>query len=182
MVNCITTTVSVHITGRSATIECRDLQLAGNKTCPMLIVADLTVYPDRAQLEAIRDAVSAYLTDTEVVPFDDARWDADEGLWTATDATDADVPGSDRLEGDVPSNWTATDATDGDFPDPTPDEHWKGRTDAATLLAPICGGSVDEVPPEYHPTDADWASYREWCESVDAIDAINECRASEVPA
>jgi hypothetical protein len=65
--------------------------------------------------------------------------------------------------------WTQHDAIDMDFPDPTPDQSWKGRTDAATRLAPIAGGS-DDIPPEYHPTDADWEEHRRMFDEIDQGD------------
>jgi hypothetical protein len=37
------------------------------------------------------------------------------------------------------------------------------------MLAPIAGG-CDDIPAEYHPTESDWASYREWADEIDRGD------------
>jgi hypothetical protein len=98
--------------------------------------------------DELDDATEAFVAGFEPVDYDSREWDEDPGLWTPHDAIDLD------------------------FPDPTPDQSWRGRTDAATLLAPIAGGSVDEdrhwtrmkpisggaiddIPPPYEPSEAD---------------------------
>ena len=56
------------------------------------------------------------------------------------------------------------------------------RTATHAPLAPIAGGSVDDLTPEFVPSDADWQCYCQWAESCDRIDECNENRGSEVPA
>jgi hypothetical protein len=120
-----------------------------------LTASPAALHPEDAALEA------AY----PPVPYDSREWDEEDDHWVCNDADLIYTRTLTMKFFDVAA-----------LPDPTPDQNWKGRTDAVTLLAPIAGGSDDEPPiieAPFEPSEEDWADNRAWCETVDRIDAFN---------
>ena len=42
-----------------------------------------------------------------------------------------------------------------------------------TALLPISGGSLDDIPAPYEPTEQDWLDYRAVMDAADRLDAFN---------